>query len=385
MRTFLANSSKLPSVGTTIFSVMSKLAQTHQAINLSQGFPDYPVNPKLIELIHEALKNNYNQYAPMPGLPFLLDEIAALIKRVYGFEANPENEITVTSGGTEALFNAITAIVHPEDEVIIFEPCYDSYVPAIELSGGIPVPISLNPDTYTIDWEKVKKRINQRTKAIIINSPHNPSGSILQLSDIHELSKLTSGTDIIIISDEVYEFFNFDSERHESILRFPELRERSFVISSFGKSLHATGWKIGYCVAPPNLTKEFRKVHQYVTFSTNTPVQWAIAQYLHENPDFYLHLSPFFQEKRDFFRNLMQNSRFELLPCSGTYFQLASYSQISKESDVAFCERLTKEYGVAAIPLSVFYKNNTDNHVIRFCFAKKEETLIAAAEKLCKI
>lgn len=376
--------SKLPQVGTTIFSVMSKLAVENNAINLAQGFPDFSCDPHITDLVNKYMKAGHNQYAPMPGIPVLREKVAQKTAELYGFNYNLETEITVTSGATEALYAAITASVHRGDEVIITEPCYDSYVPAIELSGGVVVPVKLNDTDYSLPHEKIKNAITPKTRLIIINTPHNPSGSILKQKDLVFLEGLLKGTNILMISDEVYEHIIFDNQRHESVIYYPALRERSFVISSFGKTYHTTGWKIGYCLAPKELSTEFRKVHQFLTFSSHTPTQYAIAEYM-DMKDKYIELGNFYKEKRDYFRSLFTGSRFKLLPCEGTYFQLMSYAQITDENDYDYAIRLTKEHGVASIPTSVFYSDKTDNRVLRFCFAKEKETLEKAAERLCRI
>ncbi|MDJ1499255.1 pyridoxal phosphate-dependent aminotransferase [Xanthocytophaga agilis] len=377
-------SSKLPNVGTTIFTVMSKLAQEHKAINLGQGFPDFNASQDIIQLVTKAMQDGYNQYAPMPGTIELREQIAIKTERMYGYAPNPDTEITVTSGGTEALYAAISAIVSPGDEVIVLEPCYDSYVPAIELNGGIPVFVSLSSDDFSINFSQLQNAITSRTRAIIINTPHNPTGTTLTQKDLQFLAILLRDRNIYLISDEVYEHIIFDGQQHQSVLRHAELRERSFVISSFGKTYHVTGWKLGYCIAPRELSTEFRKVHQYLTFSSFTPLQIALAEYL-RNPEPYESLPQFYQQKRDFFVNLMQQTRFSLLPSRGSYFVLASYGHITDESDTDYAIRLTKEIGVATIPLSVFYNNKTDNKLLRFCYAKKEETLERAVERLMKI
>ncbi|MBC3542079.1 pyridoxal phosphate-dependent aminotransferase [Rufibacter sediminis] len=373
--------SKLPSVSTTIFSTMSQLAQQYGAINLSQGFPDFDCPPELMDLVSEAMRAGFNQYAPSPGLPLLRQKISQKTQQLYGHSANPDTEITVTSGATEALFSAIAAVVQPGDEVLVLEPCYDSYVPAIELSGGVPVFVPLQFPGFRVDWQQVEAKLTQKTRLFIINSPHNPSGAVWQKEDLDALTTLTQQYPFLILSDEVYEHMVFDGQSHHSVLTVPALAERSFVVSSFGKTYHTTGWKVGYCIAPAALTTEFRKVHQYLTFSTATPLQHAIAAYL-DNQEHYLTLPAFYQQKRDLFASLLQPSKFELLPCTGTYFQLARYRQISDLPDVEFSQWLTKEAGVAVIPISVFYHQNLDQGVIRFCFAKKEETLRAAAERL---
>ncbi|WP_461790645.1 methionine aminotransferase [Pedobacter sp.] len=373
--------SKLPTVGTTIFSVMSKMAEDHQAINLSQGFPDYPVDKKLIADIQQSMKDGFNQYAPMPGLLSLRELIADKMERFYQASYNPDTEITITAGGTQAIFTAINTFINAGDEVIIFEPAYDCYAPAIKLLGGLVKPFELQAPDYKIDWEMVKKLFTANTKMIIINSPHNPSGSILQREDIEALIKLTKDTDILILSDEVYEHIIFDGEKHQSVALYPELAERSFIIASFGKLLHATGWKVGYCLAPAKLMAEFRKVHQFNVFSVNTPMQAGIANYL-KSADVYQELPLFFQKKRDLLRQLLQQTKLELLPCKGSYFQCVSYSKISDEKDVDFAKRLVTEFGVATIPLSAFYTKGKDDQILRLCFAKEDATLEKAVKKL---
>lgn len=376
--------SKLPNIGTTIFAVMSKLAADHNAINLSQGFPDFSCNEELIALVNKYMKAGNNQYAPMSGLIALREMLARKTEELYTAKYDPETEITITAGATQAIYTAISAIIHEGDEVIIFEPAYDCYQPAIELNGGKTIYMQLRTPDYTIDWEKVKKVINHRTKMIIINTPHNPTGSVMSLADMVMLQKLTKDTDIVIISDEVYEHIIFDDHKHQSVARFPILAERSFIISSFGKTYHATGWKIGYCVAPQNLMAEFRKVHQFLVFSCNTPIQMALAEFLKQKEQ-YLELGNFYQEKRNHFISLVKGSKFTLIPAAGTYFQLLNYKNLSKEKDTDYAIRLTKEFGIASIPVSVFYHEQEDNHVLRFCFAKKEETLEKAAAILNKI
>lgn len=376
--------SKLPNVGTTIFTVMSKLAVDNNAINLSQGFPDFACSEEMISLVNKYMKAGNNQYAPMPGLIGLREILAQKTEELYGAKYDPDSEITITAGATQAIYTAISAVVREDDEVIIFEPAYDCYQPAIELNGGKTIYMQLQAPDYTIDWEKVKKMINHRTKMIIINTPHNPTGSVMSVADMIMLEKITKGTDIIILSDEVYEHIIFDQQQHQSVARFPFLAERSFIISSFGKTFHTTGWKLGYCVAPKNLMAEFRKVHQFLVFSCNTPIQYALAEHLKQREN-YLSLGNFYQQKRDYFINAVKDSKFDLIPAAGTYFQLLSYKNMSKEKDTDYAIRLTKEFGIASIPISVFYHEQEDNHVLRFCFAKKEETLAKAAEILNKI
>jgi methionine aminotransferase len=373
--------SKLPNVGTTIFTVMSGLATHHNAVNLGQGFPDFPMNEELTELVNWAMKNNFNQYSPMPGWFPLREAIAEKVEFLYHTKINPDTEITITPGGTYAIYSAFTAILNPGDEVIVFEPAYDSYIPNIEINGAKAITINLVYPDYHIDWAAVKKAITSKTKAIIINSPHNPTGSVIAENDIQELRKIVEGTNIFIISDEVYEHLIFDSIPHQSILRYPDLLQRSFVCFSFGKVYNCTGWKLGYCIAPPELTTEFRKVHQFNCFSCHTPSQVALAQFL-QNREAYLSLSSFMQEKRDYFSRLMRGTKFEMLDSYGSYFICAKYDRISDEPDKEFAIRLTKEAGVATIPVSAFYQNGKDDKVLRFCFSKKNETLEKAVEKL---
>lgn len=376
--------SKLPDVGLTIFSVMSQLAAEHSAINLSQGFPDFDVHPALIDRVVHYMRHGCNQYAPMAGVASLREAIAAKTAALYGGNYDPEGEITVTSGATEAVYAAITAVVCPGDEVIIIEPAYDAYDPAVRLNGGRPVFVPMTFPGYRIDWDRVGAAVSARTRLLIVNSPHNPTGSVLSEEDGAALKELVAGTDLLILSDEVYEHIVFDGARHISMAGDPELRRRSFVVSSFGKTYHATGWKIGYCLAPARLSIEFRKVHQYLTFASNTPVQLALADYLASTSD-HLELSAFYQAKRDLFIELIDPSRFQPLPCQGTYFQMLDYSAITDEGDTAFARRLTTRHGVAAIPPSVFYHGSDDHRVLRFCFAKTDATLREAAEKLCRI
>ena len=376
--------SKLPHVGTTIFTVMSKLAQECGAINLSQGFPDFPIDEGLIELVEKAMRDGHNQYAPMSGLPSLRETIAAKVQRLYGFGFDPETEITVTAGGTQAIFTALSAVVLPGDEVIIVDPAYDCYAPTVELFGGTPVHVRLGTD-MKFDADAVKAAITPRTRMLMINTPHNPAGTILRDSDMKRIADMLRGTDIMLLSDEVYEHLVFDKEQHASVLRYPELRERAFVVFSFGKVFHVTGWKMGYVLAPKELMAEYRKVHQFNVFSVNTPMQHALAAYL-KDPVNYEAVSSFYEDKRDRFVIGMRTSRFEPLACEGSYFQLADYSRISDEPDTAFAKRLATEFGVAAIPLSPFYKEPPPGQrIIRFCFAKQDGTLDNAIEKLCAI
>lgn len=376
--------SKLPHVGTTIFAVMSKLAQESSAINLSQGFPDFPIDDKLGALVHAAMRAGHNQYAPMPGLPALREAIAAKVQALYGFHYDAANEVTVTAGGTQAIFTALGAVVHPGDEVIIVDPAYDCYSPTVELFGGKPVHVRLGSD-MKFDADAVQRAITPRTRMLMINTPHNPAGTIMRDADMLRIADMLRGTDILLLSDEVYEHLVFDGEPHASVIRYPELRERAFVVFSFGKVFHTTGWKMGYVLAPKELMSEFRKVHQFTVFSVNTPVQHALAEYLND-PLHYGNIPSFYEEKRDRFAAGLRGSRFVPLACEGSYFQLADYSRISHEPDMVFAERLTQEYGVAAIPISVFYKDPPkDQRILRFCFAKKDETLDNALEKLCAI
>lgn len=376
--------SKLPNAGTTIFTVMSSLAAEYNAINLGQGFPDYMMDSKLIALVNEAMQKGNNQYVHMCGLPVLREAIAEKINFLYNNTVNADTEITITPGGTYAIYSALTAVLKPGDEVIVFEPAYDSYIPNIEINGATPVLIPLIYPNYNIDWGLVKQKISSKTKMIMLNTPHNPTGSILSSNDIEQLREIVSHTGIFILSDEVYEHLIFDGKQHESILRYPDLLQRSFVCFSFGKVYNCTGWKIGYCVAPAPLMKEFRKVHQFNCFSCNSPIQFALTEFLKER-EHYLQLGTQLQQKRDFFQKLMRQTKFIPIPSYGSYFQLYSYANISAEKENDFAIRLTKEYGVTTIPNSAFYKNATDNKVLRFCFSKKEETLQAAAERLLKL
>jgi methionine aminotransferase len=376
--------SKLPGTGTSIFAVMSALANEHKAINLSQGFPDFEVSPVLIDKIHHFMQKGYNQYAPMPGVPQLRRNIVAKIKETYGAEYDPDKEVTITAGATQAIFTVIAAMVREGDEVIIFEPAYDSYAPAVKLQGGMVKYAQMELPGYTIDWDVVTRLVTSRTRMIIINSPHNPSGSVLGKQDLERLEMLASSRDIIVLSDEVYEHLIFDGIAHESVCLYPNLRLRSFMIGSFGKTFHATGWKMGYVLAPENLTEEFRKVHQFNVFAVNTPIQYAIAEFL-EDKENYSHLGTYYQEKRDFMVKELSGSRFRIIPCYGTYFQLVNYGDISDEPELEFAKRLTTDFGIATIPVSSFYHNGKNDHTLRLCFAKKEETLLQAARILCKI
>jgi methionine transaminase len=372
---------KLPNVGTTIFTVMSGLAAEYGALNLSQGFPNFPASRDLIKLVNDYMLKNFNQYAPMSGVKELREIIAEKTSNLYKVNYHPDKEITITSGGTEALFSAISAVVKCGDEVLVFEPAYDSYVPVIELNGGTPVYISLRPPLYKIDWNEVRNKISEKTKLIIINSPHNPTGTVLDISDLDLLAEIVKDFNIFLLGDEVYEHIIFDGLRHNSLMTNSILQQRCFIVGSFGKTFHVTGWKVGYCLAPEELTREFRKIHQFLTFSTFTPVQYALAEFL-KNPDNYLHLPGFYEKKRDKFLFSIKDSRFDFSPSKGSYFQNLSFSKISDENDYDLAVRLTKEIGVASIPVSVFYHNKEDFKILRFCFAKDDETLEKAGEKL---
>ena len=376
--------SKLPNVGTTIFTVMSALANENDAINLSQGFPNYPSSQKLKDLVTKAMNNGYNQYAPMAGNLELRLAISNKYELLYKSTYHPEKEITVTAGATQAIYTIISAFIRPNDDVIIFKPAYDCYEPAVEINGGKTIAIQLSAPNYKVDWIEVASKISTKTKMIIINSPHNPSGTIWSKDDMLQLQKLTKNTNIIILSDEVYEHIIFDGKQHQSACLFHDLKQRSFITASFGKTFHNTGWKIGYCCAPEELMSEFRKVHQFNVFSVHHPAQKGIADYM-QNAESYLGLNSFFQKKRDLFLNLIADSRFKFQPSQGTYFQVLDYSDITDEYDVDFAKRLTKEFKIASIPLSVFNDNDKDDKVLRFCFAKTEETLIKAAEVLKRI
>jgi methionine aminotransferase len=376
--------SRLPKLGTTIFTVMSKLAQENHAINLSQGFPDFETDPKLIDSFYQSMKTGNNQYAPMQGLISLRETISAKTKKAYNIEYNPETEINITSGGTEAIYSAIAAFVREGDEVLIFTPAYDCYDPAVILSGGKSIFVELQYPDFSINWKEVKKLVNRKTRMIIINTPHNPSGSVLKKSDLKELEKITNNTEIIVLSDEVYEHIIFDKENHQSVCLFPGLAERSILVYSFGKMFHITGWKMGYVLAPANLMVEFRKTHQFIVFSSNTPAQVAFHEYM-KDESHYLELGNFYQEKRDYFIKGLKGSRFSFTPAAGTYFQLLDYSKIADEKDTEFAIRLTKENKIASIPVSVFYNREVDNKVLRFCFAKKKETIDKALEILQKV
>lgn len=376
---------KLPKVGTTIFSVMSQLALEHKAVNLGQGFPDFEPPVPLREAITRAMAEGKNQYAPGVGIAKLREQIALKTERLYGHRVSPDTEVTVTSGATEALFSAIASVVRAGDEVIVFDPCYDSYEPAIELQGATAVHIPLDVPSFGIDWQRVRDAITPKTRMILVNSPHNPSGAVISRADLDELAAIVRDTPIIVLSDEVYEHIVFDGAEHQSVLRHEELAARSIVVSSFGKTYHCTGWKVGYAVAPKALTAEFRKVHQYLTFCTFNPAQWAFAEFLESTPEHYLELPAFYQAKRDRFRELLKPSRLELLDVPGGYFQLVDYSAIRDVDDINFSEWLVREGGVAVIPLSPFYESAPDTRLVRLCFAKNDATMEAAAELLCKL
>ncbi|BCO27578.1 methionine aminotransferase [Rhodoferax lithotrophicus] len=373
--------SKLPNVGTTIFTVMTALAAEKKAVNLGQGFPDFDCDPKLVQAVTQAMQSGLNQYPPMAGVPALRETIATKIQALYAYEYSPDTEITITAGATQAILTAILAVVHAGDEVIVLEPCYDSYVPNIELAGGIAVRVPLTPGTFRPDFARIAAAITPQTRAIIVNSPHNPSGTVWTAAEMQQLEALLKPTQTLLISDEVYEHMVFDGQQHQSASSFPGLAERAFVVSSFGKTFHVTGWKVGYVAAPAALSQEFRKVHQFNVFTVNTPVQHALADYMRD-PAPYLGLSDFYQAKRDLFRAGLAQTRLKLLPCEGTYFQSVDISEVSALGEADFCKWLTTEVGVAAIPTSAFYGNGFDQHVVRFCFAKKTETLELALEKL---
>jgi methionine aminotransferase len=376
--------SKLPNVGTTIFTVMSRLAQEHNAINLSQGFPDFDCARELRDLVTKYINAGLNQYPPMAGVMRLRERIAEKAESLYRAKYDPEHEVTVVPGATYGIFNAISTLVRPGDEVIMFEPTYDSYIPSVEVNGGVPVCVQLRYPDYSIDWREVQRAITPKTRVILINTPNNPTASVFSGEDMRMLESMLRGTDIVVVSDEVYEHIVFDGHQHQSVARFPGLAERSIVVSSFGKTYHVTGWKMGYVLAPRELTNEFRKVHQFNVFVTNGPLQHALAEFM-ENPEAYLSLAAFYQKKRDFFLQGVRGSRFKPLPSRGTFFQNLAYDAVSDEKDTDLAIRLTKERGVAAIPVSVFYREPPPHKVLRFCFAKSEETLARGAEILCKI
>ncbi|GDX56583.1 aminotransferase [Comamonadaceae bacterium] len=375
---------KLPKVGTTIFTVMSALATQHQAVNLGQGFPDFNCDPRLVEGVTSAMTQGLNQYPPMTGVPALREAVAAKVKAMYGRHYDPATEVTITAGATQAIITAVLAVVHPGDEVIVLEPCYDSYIPNIELAGGVTVPVPLTPGTFRPDFDKIAAAITPRTRAILINSPHNPSGMVWTAQEMLSLQDLLAPTDILLISDEVYEHMVFDGVQHESAARYPGLAARAFIVSSFGKTYHVTGWKVGYVAAPAPLSAEFRKVHQFNVFTVNTPVQHGLAAYM-ADPEPYLALPAFYQRKRDLFRAGLAHTKFKLLPGEGTYFQCVDISDVSDLSEAEFCQWLTRDIGVAAIPLSAFYGDSFDQRVVRFCFAKKDETLNAALARLASL
>lgn len=378
----LSITSRLPEIGTSIFAVMSKMANEEGAINLSQGFPDFPVSEKLISLVSKYMHEGHNQYAPMPGVPALRNRIAQVIKESYNYSVDPETQITITAGGTQAIFAAIAGLIGEGDEVIIFDPAYDCYDPAVQLNGGVPVHINLIPPTFAIDWNEVKARITRRTRMIMINTPHNPSGAVLNENDMNKLQEIVVQNGLMVISDEVYERIIF-GKTHQSVLKYPELAAHSLAVFSFGKTFHATGWKVGYVVAPVALTRELRKAHQFITFSVNTPVQLALAEYMGD-PENYLHLHEFYEAKRDFFLEQLKGSAFEPLYCFGSYFQLLSYKKISDKSDREMAEWMTRKHKLASIPVSVFYKDGSDHKLLRFCFAKSEDTLQRAGEILSR-
>ncbi len=376
--------SKLSRMGDSIFAVMSKLATEHNALNLSQGFPDFDISAELIARVHDYMKRGFNQYAPMTGVYALRKAISEKVKKDHDILYDPDREINITAGATQALYTAIAAFVKDDDEVIVFDPAYDAYAPAVRVNGGTVKHAQMEMPDYRINWDSVARMITSRTRMIIINTPHNPTGAVLEAQDLLRLQRLTDKTDIVVLSDEVYEHLIFDGKQHESVCRYPELAKRSLVVGSFGKTFHATGWKIGYVLAPENLMNEFRKVHQWVVFAVNTPIQMAMATYLQDERT-YTTLPAFYQQKRDLFLSLIKDSRFRVIPSHGTYFQCLDYSAVSDEPDFDFARRLTVEHKLAAIPLSSFFKDGRDDKILRFCFAKKEETLKKAAEILCRI
>jgi len=376
--------SRLPHVGTTIFTTMSALAQQHGAVNLGQGFPDFDCDPKLLDAVDRAMRSGLNQYPPMPGVPVLREAIAAKIAALYGRSYDPGSEITVTAGATQAILTAILAVVHPGDEVIVLEPAYDSYEPNIALAGGRAVHVALTPGTFRPDFDAIGAALSPRTRAILVNTPHNPSATIWTAADMNRLAELVRPTNVLVIADEVYEHMVYDGARHESVARYPELAARSFIVSSFGKTYHVTGWKVGYVAAPAALMMEFRKVHQFNVFTVNTPMQHALADYM-TDPRPHLELAAFYQRKRDMFRVGLAATRLRPLPSTGSYFQCVDYSAVSDASEIDFCQWLTREVGVAAIPLSVFYRDGFEQRIARFCFAKKDETLTLAIERLARL
>jgi methionine transaminase len=376
--------SRLPQVGTTIFSVMSALAQEHQAVNLGQGFPDFKCDPALLSEVNTAMQQGHNQYPPMPGVPLLREAVAQKVERLYGRQYDVGTEITITAGATQAILSSILALVHPGDEVIVLTPSYDSYEPNITLAGGTAVFVPLSPGSFRPDFARIGAALSPRTRAILINTPHNPSATVWSKEEMLQLQKLLAPTDVMVISDEVYEHMVFDDQHHHSVCSFADLAARSVVVSSFGKTFHVTGWKVGYVLAPAQIMAEFRKVHQFNVFTVNTPMQWALARYMQE-PEPYLQLPAFYQKKRDLFRAGLAPTRFKLLPSEGSYFQCVDYRGISDQSEENFCRWLTAEVGVAAIPLSAFYPDRFEQGLVRFCFAKKEETLRLALERLSKL
>jgi methionine aminotransferase len=375
---------KLPAVGTTIFTVMSALAAEHKAVNLGQGFPDFDCDPKLVQAVNQAMTSGQNQYPPMVGVQVLRDAVSKKVKALHSKNYDANTEITITAGATQAIITAILAVVHPGDEVIVLEPCYDSYVPNIELAGGTVVRVPLTPGTFKPDFDKISAAINSKTRAIIINSPHNPSATIWSKEDMLKLQEVLAPTDVLLISDEVYEHMVYDGQEHQSAARFPSLAARAFIVSSFGKTYHVTGWKVGFVAAPAALTAEFRKVHQFNVFTVNTPVQYGLASYMADDQP-YLTLPAFYQHKRDLFKTGLTHTKFKILPTTGSYFQCVDISDVSDLPEAEFCKWLTTEIGVAAIPLSAFYGNGFDQRIVRFCFAKKDETLNLALEKLAKL
>jgi methionine aminotransferase len=381
-RDSLIQRSKFPGIGTTIFTVMSKMAQDYGAINLAQGFPDFDGPAALRERVAWHMANGHNQYAPLAGVPELQEQIAAKVLDLYGCAVDPARQIAVTPGATEAIYCAVTACIHPGDEVIVFDPAYDTYDPCVTLNGGVTRHVPMGYPDFRIDWQRVEEEINDRTRLIMLNNPHNPTGSVWSEDDINSLRRVIEGRNILLLSDEVYEHITFDGRRHTSLLRYPDLAERAFCISSFGKTYHVTGWRIGYCVAPEKLMREFLCVHQFINFATNAPLQYALADFLREDPLFHLSLGEFYEKKRNLFGDLLKNSRFNLIPSAGTFFQLADYSPISKVPDAEFAAWLTREHKVAVIPVSVFYQQPPEQHIVRFCFAKDDGTLQEAAERL---
>ena len=376
--------SKLSDVGTSIFTVMSRMAVEHNAINLSQGFPDFNCSEELIDLVDYYIRKGFNQYAPMQGIPLLRQKISEKINKLYGRRYDSETEINITAGATQAIYTAVSAVINPRDEVILFEPAYDSYVPSVKINGGIPVYVPLNKNDFSFDWDKVSEALTGRTRMIILNSPHNPTGSVVNETDIKYLEEITRNKDIFILSDEVYEHIVFDERKHISVSGSKELSRKAFVISSFGKTYHTTGWKMGYCAAPESLMREFRKVHQFIVFAVNTPIQYAYAEYM-DNESHYLRLNDFYEDKRNLFLQYMKDSRWNFKPASGTYFQLLDYSRITNMNDMEFAEKLTIEAGIATIPLSPFYNDKRSENLLRVCFAKKDDVLKEAANILSKI